>query len=312
MGVAASGLSLAATLDPAITSVVLANGTAPPIQSTNSGNDDSASSSAVTGTHAFSLLSGRVWSLARDAQGCREVQNALVAAQTEEERLAIAMELQNHVWDAIRCPYANYVLQKCITVLKPQSSQFIFDEVVSKGVRRVAQVAKHKYGCRILQRLLELRSSPRVRELAEALLADAINTSRHQYGNYVMQHLLEHGSREQRASLIRQLARHAPAVGADEFACSVVSKAMAHGDRDDQVSLARALVNVPGTVSYLSRSRHGHSAVELLLQVLDGEDHEKVRCQIRVDAAALRSSRYGRIVLAAIDPAAQHHTSSAT
>merc|ERR1719343_1869951 len=129
--------------------------------------DDNAAHPAAIDVHDISPLSGRVWSLARDAQGCREVQNALEAARTEEERLAIAMELQSHVWDAMRCPHANYVLQKSIALLKPLSSQFIIDEIVRKGARAVAQAAKHKYGCRIIQRLLEHCKTAQVRDLAD-------------------------------------------------------------------------------------------------------------------------------------------------
>lgn len=254
----------------------------------------------ASATSCQSALTGRVWSLARDPQGCRELQHALEAAASEEERLAIAMELQGHVWDAMRCPHANYVLQKSIALLSPLASQFVIDEVVKKGERAIAQAARHKYGCRILQRLLERCNCEQVSHLVEALLSDAISTSRHPYGNYVMQHLLEHGTKDQRSTLIKMLEQHAPVAGADEYACAVVGKAMLCGQRDDQVALARALAKAPETISFMARTRHGHVAARLVLKTLEGSEHDQARGQIRADAATLRGSRYGRLVVASL------------
>jgi pumilio RNA-binding family len=250
----------------------------------------------MSGQHA---LSGRVWALARDPQGCREVQQALEAAN-DEERQAIALELQGHVWDAMRCPHANYVLQKSITMQSPVACQFVIDEILKKGERAIAQVARHKYGCRILQRLLEHCSVEQVLGLVDALLADSIPTCRHPYGNYVMQHMLEYGTDEQRITLIKKLEQHAPVVGADEYACAVIGKAMVCGQRNDQVALAQALAQVPETISFMARTRHGHVAARLVLQFLEGSAHEQARGQIRADAATLRGSRYGRLVVASL------------
>jgi len=261
------------------------------------GQSESCGISSASGSE--SALSGRVWSRARDPQGCREVQHALEAAN-ENERLAITMELHGHVWDAMRCPHANYVLQKSIALQNPLASQFAIDEIMKKGERAIAQAARHKYSCRIIQRLLEHCSCEQVSCLVEALLADAVATSRHPYGNYVMQHLLECGTKDQRSTLIRMLEQHAPVIGADEYACAVIGKAMACGQREEQVALARALAHVPETISFMARTRQGHVAARLVLQALEGSEHDQARGQIKADAATLRSSRYGRLVVASL------------
>jgi pumilio RNA-binding family len=229
------------------------------------------------------------------------VQHALEVAK-EDERMAITMELHGHVWDAMRCPHANYVLQKSIALQSPLASQFVIDEIMKKGERAIAQAARHKYGCRIIQRLLEHCSGEQTSCLVEALLADAVTTSRHPYGNYVMQHLLDCGTNDQRSALIRKLEQHAPVIGADEYACAVIGKAMACGQRDDQVALARALAHAPETISFMARTRHGHVAARLVLQALEGSEHDQAKCQIRADAATLRSSRYGRMLVASLHP----------
>merc|ERR1719284_2064919 len=42
-------------------------------------------------------FSGKVWRLSQDAEGCRQVQQSLDSALTEDERCAIAQEFRGHI-----------------------------------------------------------------------------------------------------------------------------------------------------------------------------------------------------------------------
>ena len=63
-------------------------------------------------------LTGRVWELSQDSKGCRDVQLAIEQA-TDDFRRVLVAEVAGHVLDAMRCPHANHVLQKCITSSRP-------------------------------------------------------------------------------------------------------------------------------------------------------------------------------------------------
>jgi len=112
-----------------------------------------------------------VWRLSQDQKGCLKVQEALQGAGSDDARRAIAAELEGHVWEAMRCPHANHVVQKCIMTMRPHALQFIIDEIESRGAAGVRKIAKHQYGCRILQRLLEHCRPDQVQGLVEDLLA---------------------------------------------------------------------------------------------------------------------------------------------
>lgn len=226
-----------------------------------------------------SWLHKKVWTLSRDAAGCRKVQDALEAAG-EDERVAIANELQGHICEALRCPHANFVLQKCITVLRPTYLQFIVDEVLNKGQEAVSQAARHKYGCRIIQRLLEHCSPTQVDKLADALLEDSLPSCLHPYGNYVMQHLLEHGCETHRRRLLLILQQEASQLGSDHCACAVLGKAMTVAPREEQGPLAKALLRVPGLLSQMSHTRHGHQVAKLVLRALEGSEQEEARSHV--------------------------------
>lgn len=251
-----------------------------------------------SGGAAVMAVRGRVWLLSRDRNGCREVQRAFDEAGNDDARALLAAELKGHVWEALRCPHANFVLQKCIVATRPQHLNFLIEELMQKGV---AAAARHKYGCRIIQRLLEHCEPEQLADLADTLIADSIALSRHVYANFVMQHLLEHGAAPLRCRLTRLLEQHAYTTGSDMYASAVVAKALTHAAPDDQVALARALVREAGLLPGMARNRYGHTAVRLILQILEGSDCEAARRQLSAHAASLRTSRYGRLVVASLD-----------
>ncbi|CAJ1376877.1 unnamed protein product, partial [Effrenium voratum] len=174
---------------------------------------------------------GKIWytrafaeRLFQDSKGCREVQTALEAA-SEDVRVALVAEIAGHVLDAMRCPHANHVLQKCITCSRPQHCQFIIEEIMTcKGFVELA--SRHKYGCRIIQRLLERCSGGQVEGIAAAILSDVGGISRHPYGNYVLQNLLEHGTPAHRRKLAQELVREIVPICQDSFGSAVVAAAL--------------------------------------------------------------------------------------
>mmetsp|Transcript_95699 Transcript_95699/g.241198 ORF Transcript_95699/g.241198 Transcript_95699/m.241198 type:complete len:152 (+) Transcript_95699:41-496(+) len=150
------------------------------------------------------------------------------------------MELRGHVLEAARCPHANHVLQKCIAVSSPEASQFVIDELLCRA-GSIAQMARHRYGCRIMQHLLKRCHPWQVAHIAETLLADALVFSCHPFGNYVIQHLLEYGTQDQRYRLIRTLEQSAASVARSTSGCGVLAAAMTHGSPADILWLSRAI-----------------------------------------------------------------------
>merc|ERR1712232_721269 len=99
---------------------------------------------------AIEELIGNVPDLAFDASACRVLQKALDHGE-DEEVLALGLELQGRVGEAIRSPHANHVIQKLVEVLPVPSLSFITQEILGAG----SEVARNRYGNRVLSRLLE-------------------------------------------------------------------------------------------------------------------------------------------------------------
>jgi len=186
---------------------------------------------------------GRVWQMSQDKSQCHDVQR-LLEESDEKVKLAISEELRGHIWDAIQHPYANFVVQKCIETLRPSTSQFIIDELMPG--RLAQQAAQHKFGCRIIQRLLEYCRADQVYELVGQLLSEALALTRSTYGVYVIKHLLEYACSEHQSYLVDLLVTHASEICSSNISCSVVEALLQNGNDEERAALVSAIIKSDG------------------------------------------------------------------
>lgn len=150
-------------------------------------------------------IHGRVVALSFDAVGCRLVQTAFEELP-REEAIRAAHELSNHVLEAIESPHANYVLAKILQVLPNSRISFIAASVQ----KNVLAVARHKYGCRILCRIIE-NFNPAFKcvdtqVVLDEIMANRAGLVRHEYGHHVLVAALQHGSEEQVETIIETVS----------------------------------------------------------------------------------------------------------
>lgn len=239
---------------------------------------------------------GKVWKLSRDARGCRKVQQAFEEARSIEELNALTSELVGHVWEALKCQHANHVLQKCITTNSAEASQFVIDELLQHGNGGAAQAAKHRFGCRIIERILEHCEEHQVAPLVEQLLTETVALSLHTFGNFVMLHLLEHCPSvvTQVASTLDEHMATLPMI--DGCVGAVIAEALKYADNEASRSLAATLLQDQDRVAIMACSRWGHPAIKRALQLADDTARQEACSLVLRCADQLRTNRYGRQV----------------
>jgi len=253
------------------------------------------------------LVAGHVVQLSRDAEGCRLVQEALDRARGDDERAGLAQELRGHVWELIRSPHANHVLQKFIQVLPPQALQFIVDELVASpgaaGRTCVGQAARHRFACRVVERLVEQCPVEIARALLDRLVEDGVALCSHPYGNFVVQHMLEHAPPEHRARLNRLLRQNVHVAETQCHARAVLSRALTQAEGEELTALVRAILDRPGLLSSMARTRHGHAGVAHILRSLSGPDAAEVVLLLEAEKSVFKSTRFGRVVASRLEEA---------
>lgn len=250
-------------------------------------------------------LAGKVLRMSMDEEGSLVVQDALEAALSDHQRVALASEFRTRVWTAVQNPHANHVIQKCINMMPPTESQFIIDEIQNGGEKHVLRAARHQFGCRILQRLLEHCSSDQMQQVLEYLLVNAMSLTMHKYGNYVLQALAEHGTPEQVSRLAVILAENVGYVKG--YGYGVLETVLRFARGDDQSSLANAILDSiiasPELLESMATSHHGSVAAREALRIAGSPQKEAaVKALVVEQDDRLASSRYGRALRRSLEP----------
>jgi len=243
---------------------------------------------------AIEALIGNVQDLAFDASACRVVQKALEFAE-EEEVIALSLELQGKVREAIRSPHANHVVQKLVEVLPVTSLGFVAKEMLGAG----PEVARHRYGCRVLCRLVERhygKAVAQMDELIEELLVEGAELVRHTFGHYVIEMILQTGNPHQRrqvcAALRVELMRNAK----NRSATYVVEKALTICDDEDRRNMIEELCGSPESLVFLVDNQFGCHVAKAILNMHGAFFHEMIS-HINAAAPKLQKNKYGRRLL---------------
>lgn len=247
-------------------------------------------------SHYDHPLSGSVLAMSRDGRGCRAVQNAIQEAENDDALEALAGELRGHVREMIRCPHGNHVMQKLILALRPASLQFIVDEILQAGV---FGIARHKYGCRIVERLVENCTARQIDPVVDALFTDFDVVSQSQYGHYVITHLLQNAEIHHRNRLREQIEKSVYALGVHAHGCAVLNVALNTGNSEERQRLAMKVSVHKEIVLQMAGTRHGHAAVKHMLPALPFEHRRDIEAVLAADTD-LVTTRYGRLVVASI------------
>ena len=231
--------------------------------------------------------------LALDARGCRIVQRTLELAHGESQ-LGMIAELKGHVCEMMQSPYGNYVLQICINVMRPSVVKFIMSEL--SHCYKPAAIARHKFGCRVLERLIEHFHPDELQDFLAEILADASRLCKHVYGNFVMQHILEHGTHIQRKQVIACLHEDLVGISVSNSACCVLDMALTYSEVRDQENLATAILG-QSLLSAMVQHHGGIRATQRLMRVVrNGPLFLEARRQLR-DVMSRMRFRYARVLM---------------
>jgi hypothetical protein len=246
---------------------------------------------------AIASIRGAVLELAMDPLGCHLIQLALDVSD-QKDGADLALELRGHVLTAIQSKHGNYVVQKIIEVLPTSMASFVVEELSAS----VLQVARHRYGCRILCRLLEHSATEEgTARLINNLLLDARDLSRHAYGYHVVRCILEHGLPEHRHRIATALCGGVQRHAKHRHASFVVEKALAYCGEQARDCLANEVLQKPENILDLARHQFGRHVVSQLVRI-PGECSQRAICNLREGLAQVQTSKHGRRLIEELRP----------
>jgi pumilio RNA-binding family len=231
----------------------------------------------------------------------RVVQSAVEVA-VGQHRTTMTKRMHGHVAELLDSPHGNHVLQKCIEVLPPDTMQFVLNELCAFPGRGLS-IAKHRFGCRVLERLLEHCPAEQTRVLVEDVIENAYVLCRHPFGNYVVQHVLEYGTPTQQTAVIdallsggvMQLAMH-------RVASNVIERALVQCGAEDRHALMGQLIVEPPATLAMASSRYGAFIAQRLLEMPPCPQQDELWQQLCKGVETLKASKHGMQLVATIAP----------
>jgi len=211
-----------------------------------------------------------VLDLALSANGTHVIQKALELSGGETQ-IILSHCLHGHVRRLLDSHHGNHVLQKSIVVMPPHALQFILHELSFFRGGWVG-VACHRFGCRVVERLLEHCDAKLTAPIVAAVVADIDSLCVHPFANYVIQEILEHAPAH-RSQVVQALIQVGlPWLAKHQVASNIIERAFDHCDIENQHAMAEAILLTPGAIVDMSLygARYGGYTVRKLLEAVRG------------------------------------------
>jgi len=245
---------------------------------------------------AVSSILGSVLRMSLEPFGCRVVQQALdVAGPAEKD--ALVAELRNHVRLTISSPHANFVIQKVIEVLPVVSTSFVAEELATVA----AEVAQHRFGCRVLSRLVEHHlcgnsACPAANDLIDELLLETDELIHHNFARHVLDLILEHGSASHKQRIAQTIRKNIFHHAKNRCASYVVEKSLALCSAADSHAIASDLLADPEQFLMLAMHECGMHVVKAVTQT-HSACVQKTQDLLLANVGRVKSSKYGKRLL---------------
>jgi pumilio RNA-binding family len=222
------------------------------------------------------------------------VQFALQVADVTAAVDVIA-DLRGHVVEAMQSPHGNYVIQKIVETLPVVHSSFIVEELRVMGA---GAVARHRYGCRVVCRMLEHCASeePATTFISE-VLSEAGELCRHAFGHHVIQCIMEHALPGQRELIFDALCCELSRNVRNRNANFVIEKAFTCCSAEEQSNLVDKLLSCgEDLLAALAQSRVAPRLGRMLSGLPERRSSDAVE-QLQLATGKLHGTKFGKLLL---------------
>mmetsp|Transcript_23183 Transcript_23183/g.36930 ORF Transcript_23183/g.36930 Transcript_23183/m.36930 type:complete len:701 (-) Transcript_23183:178-2280(-) len=224
--------------------------------------------------------------------GSRLVQKVIDVASTEQRARVLEILLDDEdITGLYTSPHANHVIAKLIEILPSKNIASVCEALRGKATT----VARHQFGSRILERLVQFSNEDCIGFLIDELLEDLEALARHQFGNFIVARLLEHGSPARKHNCVQILLPHVLQHATHKTACNIVQRMLEHADLNSQAMIADAFLAGSGETSLeaIAMTRYGSFVIQHLVDRFHPRI-DSVKSRIKVAHSQLCESGFSR------------------
>lgn len=233
--------------------------------------------------------------IATNQHGTRALQKMIEFLHTSEQVDMIIQALSPHVVDLVQDLNGNHVIQKCLTRLGAEQSQFVYDAVA----RFCVVVGTHRHGCCVLQRCIDHSQGGQRAQLIAQITLCAFDLVQDPFGNYVVQYILDLDEPTFTQPLCHSFAGKVVALSKQKFSSNVIEKCLRTADMDTKRTLVREMM-VGNELERMLRDSFANYVVQTALDFLDADTKEELSQAIRPILPSIKSTPHGRRIASKI------------
>ena len=110
-------------------------------------------------TKLIQQVADELVTISRSRFGTWTIQQLVESLNTSEQIQVVSGKLADYVVELTKCPNGNHVIKYCLQTMTPQDNDFIYQALTAD----IMNIARHKYGCSMLQRCLDYATEKQAR-----------------------------------------------------------------------------------------------------------------------------------------------------
>ncbi|MCD7455939.1 hypothetical protein HAX54_030226 [Datura stramonium] len=208
-------------------------------------------------------LQNHVYLAAKDQLGCRYLQKIFDEGTSEDVQI-IFNGIIHHIFELMKDPFGNYLVQKLLTVCSDeQRMQFVL--MVTKDPGELVKASRTTHGTRVVQKLIEtMKTRLEISLVIRALQPGILNLMMDVNGNHVIQRCLHCLSKDHNKLIFDVATKHCADIATHRYGCCVLNKCITYSTGKQREKL---LVEICSNGLKLAQDPFGNYVVQFIIEL---------------------------------------------
>ncbi|KAI3773721.1 hypothetical protein L1987_48251 [Smallanthus sonchifolius] len=235
-------------------------------------------------------LRGRIYTMAKDQNGCRILQYLFERPTIEEVEIVLS-EVVDFISDLMKDQFGNYLVQKLVVLCNDEQKL----QLLRSLIKDIVLVCVNPHGTRAVQKLLENLQDPnQVKLVIRALHRGATTLATDPNGHHVIQYCLAHFRTDINMPILTEIADECYKIATDRSGCCVLQACVEHARGEVRT---RIIAEIMTNSVHLAEDPFGNYVLQHMVGLNVPDLTALLVRQLQGNFASLSCNKYGSNVV---------------